>query len=63
MITRLVERTMNAVEPVPVKDLDDIHRADQAARAEVARLLDGSLVSSTIPDMADSCSTPDSTSH
>ncbi len=49
MITRLVERTMNAVEAVPVTDLDDIHRADQAARAEVARLLDGSLVSSTLP--------------
>ncbi|MEE8458581.1 MAG: 1-deoxy-D-xylulose-5-phosphate reductoisomerase [Phycisphaerales bacterium] len=49
MITRLVERTMNAVEAVPVQDLDDIHRADQAARAEVARLLDGSLVSSNLP--------------
>ncbi len=49
MITRLVERTMNAVETVPVTDLADIHRADQAARAEVARLLDGSLVSSTLP--------------
>ncbi len=49
LITRLVERTMNAVEAVPVRDLDDIHRADQAARAEVGRLLDGSLVSSTLP--------------
>ena len=49
MITRLVERTMNAVEAVPVKDLDDIHRADQAARAEVGRLLDDSLVSCTLP--------------
>ncbi len=49
MITSLVERTMNAVETVAVKDLDDIHRADQAARAEVDRLLDGSLVSSTLP--------------
>jgi 1-deoxy-D-xylulose-5-phosphate reductoisomerase len=49
MITSLVERTMNAVEAVPVQDLDDIHRADQAARAEVTRLLDGSLVSSNLP--------------
>jgi len=49
MITRLVERTMNAVEAAPVKDLDDIHRADQAARAEIGRLLDDSLVSSTLP--------------
>jgi len=49
MITRLVERAMNAVEAVPVRDLDDIHRADQSARAEVARLLDGSLVSSNLP--------------
>jgi 1-deoxy-D-xylulose-5-phosphate reductoisomerase len=49
MITRLVERAMNAIEAVPVQELDDIHRADQAARAEVARLLDGSLVSSNLP--------------
>ncbi len=48
MITRLVERAMNAVEAVPVRDLDDIHRADQAARAEVGRLVDGSLVSSSL---------------
>jgi 1-deoxy-D-xylulose-5-phosphate reductoisomerase len=49
MITRLVERAMNAVDAVPVQDLDDIQRADQAARAEVTRLLDGSLVSSNLP--------------
>jgi len=49
MITCLVERTMTAVEAVPVTDLDDIQRADHAARAEVAGLLDGSLVSCALP--------------
>ncbi len=49
MITQLVERTMDAVEAVPVTDLDDIQRADKTARAEVGRLLESSLVSSTHP--------------
>jgi len=49
MITQLVERTMDAVDVVPVTDLADIQRADTAARAEVGRLLESSLVSSTLP--------------
>ncbi len=48
MIPRLVERALNAVESIPVRSLDDIHQADQAARAEVDRLADGSLVTSSL---------------
>jgi 1-deoxy-D-xylulose-5-phosphate reductoisomerase len=48
MIPRLVERALNAVESIPVRSLDDIHQADRAARAEVDRLADGSLVSSSL---------------
>lgn len=49
MIPRLVEQALNTVVSVPVRSLDDIHQADLAARAEVHRLTDGSLVSSILP--------------
>ena len=35
MITRLVEQALDAVVPVPVTGLDDVHRADGASREMV----------------------------
>ncbi len=38
-ISRLVGDAISSLDPEPVTSLDDVHRADQAARAHVARML------------------------
>jgi 1-deoxy-D-xylulose-5-phosphate reductoisomerase len=39
MISRLVGETLEAIEPAPIRSLDDVHRADEAARAHAADLI------------------------
>jgi 1-deoxy-D-xylulose 5-phosphate reductoisomerase len=50
-ISRLVGDAIGSLEPQPVSSLDDVYRADQAARAHVARMLGTASHSSrrTIP--------------
>jgi len=38
-ISQLVGETLDAIEPAPIESLDDVHRADNAARQQVDRLI------------------------
>ncbi|MHC4709444.1 MAG: 1-deoxy-D-xylulose-5-phosphate reductoisomerase, partial [Planctomycetota bacterium] len=38
-ISQLVGETLDIIEPAPIESLDDVHRADNAARQQVGRLI------------------------